>query len=292
MKTLIEQAEKHKATEASALSMKALLEDAAENDSQGNSPDAVRDSILQSVLAEKVKDGADPGKFLLAVKRTEAIRTEKVWYFFDPVRDNPHPARLLPACTVTTGWKVMLADPQSREQFLLSGFARDMVALGDTLDDDLFRWMLDEICFEHRNDLREAYCKILAATDDHVGQIMSHEVISNIFQKMGAKKAAVDINEEVNLVSKDQLPYEGHDWATIGVVIAFIGRISKYLSTETSSYIMCVLTRLCMDSVVGEEISLLAAVQKTMEQVCTNIEDAHWETIVRPKSLKHYARLT
>jgi hypothetical protein len=285
MKTLIEQAEKHKATEASALSMKALLEDAADNDSQDNSPEAARDSILQSVLAEKEKDGADPGKFLLAVKRTEAIQTEKVWYFFDSVRDNRHTARPLPASTVTNGWRAMLADPQSRERFLLSGFVRDMVALGDTLDDDLLRWMLDEICFEHRDDLREAYCKILTATDEQVGQIMSNEVIASLFQKMGAKKAAVDINGEVKLVPKDQSPYKGHDWTTLRAVIAFIGRISKHLSVNTPSYIMCVLTRLCIDSVVVEDIGLLAAVQKTMEQICSNIEDAHWETIVRrPKS--------
>jgi len=281
MKTLIEQAEKHKATEASALSMKALLEDAADNDSQDNSPEAARDSILQSVLAEKEKDGANPGKFLLAVKRTEAIQTEKVWYFFDSVRDNRRAARPLPASTVTNGWKAMLANPQSRERFLLSGFARDMVALGDTLGDDLLRWMLDEICFEHRDDLREAYCKILAATDEQVGQIISHEVITSIFKNMGAKKAAVDINEEVKLVSKDQSPYKGHDWTTLRAVISFIGRISKHLSGKTPSYIMCVLTRLCIDSVVVEDIGLLAAVQKTMEQICSNVEDAHWETIVR-----------
>lgn len=285
MKTLIEQSEKHKATEASTLSMKTLLEDAADIDSQGNSPEAARDSILQSVLAEKEKDGANPGKFLLAVKRTEAIQTENVWYFFDSVRDNPHTARPLPACTVTNGWKAMLAHLHSREQFLLSGFAQDMVTLGDTLDEDLFRWMLDEICFEHRDDLREAYCKVLAATDEQVGQFMSHEVITSIFQKLGAKKAAFDIDEEVKLIAKDQSPYEGHDWTTLRAVIAFIDRISKHLSIETSSYIMCVLTRLCIDSVVVEDISLLAAVQKTMGQVCSNIKDTHWETIVRtPKS--------
>jgi hypothetical protein len=285
MKMLIEQAEKHKATEASALSMKALLEDAAENESQGSGSEAARDSILQSVLAEKEKDGTEPGKFLLAVKRTEAICTEKVWYFFDPVRDNTHTAGPLPARTVTNGWKAMLADPQSREQFLLSGFAQDMVTLGDTLDDDLFRWMLDEICFEHRDDLREAYCKVLAATDEQVGQFMSPEVITSIFQKLGAKKAAFDIDEEVKLISKDESPYEGYDWKTLRAVIAFIGRISKYLSAEASSYMMCVLTRLCIDRVVVEDISLLAAVQKTMEQVCSNIKDAHWEIIVRRPKL-------
>jgi hypothetical protein len=284
MKTLIEQAEKHKATEASALSMKALLEDAADNDLPGNSLETARDSILQSVLAEKEKDGADPGKFLLAVKRTEAIRTEKVWYFFDLVRDNSRSARPLPACTETDGWRTMLADPQSREQVLLSGFVRDMVALEDTLDDDLFEWMLNEICFEHRDDLREAYCKVLAATDEKVGQFMSHEVIASLFQKIGVKKAAFDINEEVKLISKDQLPYEGHNLTTMRAVISFIGRISKHLSMETSSYIMCLLTRLCIDSVVVEDISLLAAAQKTMEQVCNNIEDAYWETIVRKQS--------
>jgi hypothetical protein len=287
MKTLIEQAERHKATEASALSMKALLEEAADNNSQGNSPEAARNNILHSVIAEKEKDGLDPGKFLLAVKRTEAIRTEMGWYFFDSVRDNPHTTCHLPACIETDSWKAMLADPQSREQVLLSGFVLDMVVLGDTIDDDLFKWMLDKICFEHRDDLRETYCKVLAATGEQVGQFMSREVIASLFQRLGARKAAFDVNEEVKLISKDQSPYGGHDWTALRAVVAFIGQISKHLSIETRSYTMCVLTRLCIDSIVVENISLLAAVQKTMELVCSNIEDAHWETIVRKHNYEY-----
>lgn len=291
MKTLIEQAERHKATEASALSMNELL-DAADNDSQDNGQEVAGDSILQSVFAEKEKDGVDPGKFLLAVKRTEATRSEKVWYFFDSVRDNSSKSRPLPACTEIDGWKAMLADPQSRDQVLLSGFARDMVALEGSLDNALFRWMLDEICFEHRSNLRAAYCAVLAVTEEQIGLFMSREVIKGIFGNLGAKKAASDMNEELKLISKDQSPYEGHDWTTLADLIAFIGRISKYLSIETTSYVMCMVTRLCIDSVVIEDINLLAAVQQTMVQVCSRIESTHWETIVSNQHYGHYLRLT
>jgi hypothetical protein len=279
MKTLIEQAEKHKTTEASALSMNAIL-DAVNNDSQDNNEEAARDSILQSVIAEKEKDGVDPGRFLLAVKRTEATRSEKGWYFFDSVRSNSSPPRRLPKCTEADGWKAMLADSQSREQVLLSGFARDMVVLEGILDNDLSRWMLGEICFERRNDLREAYCKVLEATEEQMGLFMSLEVIKSLFENLGAKKAAFDINEELKLTSTDQSPYEDDDWTTLSAVIAFIGRISTHLKIETSSFAMCVLARLCIDSVIIQDISLLAAVQKTMEQLCGKIEDSNWEIFV------------
>jgi hypothetical protein len=293
MKTLMEQAERHKATEASALSMNSIL-DATENGSQGEDEVATRDSILKSVIAEREKDGEDPGKFLLAVKRTEAMQFEKGWYFFDSVRVGFPTTRRLPAFTETESWKAMLANPQSRNQVLLSGFARDMVALEGRLDKDIFQWMLGEICFEHRNDLREAYCKVVEATEDHMGLLMSHEVIKSLFENLGGKKAAFDINEEVKLIRKDQSPYEGHDWRTLSAVIAFIGRNSTHLTMETVSYTMCVLARLCIDSVVIQNMNLLAAVQKTMEQLCGRIEGSNWEKIVRTQSygLFMYTRLT
>lgn len=289
MKTLVEQAERHKATEASALSMNSAL-DAVNDKSQDKGEEIARDSILQSVIAEKEKDGVDAGKFLLAVRRTKATHSEKGWYFFHSVRDHSSTPRRFPAYTEATGWKALLASSQSKPQVLLSGFARDMVALEGTLDHDLFGWMLGEICFENRNDLREAYCKILEGMPDQIGLFMSHEVMKRLFENLGAKKAAYDINEEIKLISKDRSHYEGQNWTTVSAVVSFVGRNSAHLTIEASSYTLCVLARLCIDSIVIQDIGLLAAVQKTLEQLCERIEGSNWGKIVSTSTRGHFVQ--
>lgn len=282
MEALIKQAEIHKAAEESALSMKALLEDTAKQNPQDSSPDAARDKMLESVVAGR--EGTDVDKILRAVKRTEAIRSEKRWYSFDIVKNDIRADRQFPRNANMEGWKGKLADPRAREQIILSGFARDMVGLGDTLPNEALSWMLGEICLEHRDDLREAYSKILAASTQQLRDLISAATIMNLFKRLGSTEAAVKIDEKVKPLSTDHSPYEGHDWTPLRAVITFVGQISEYLSLETCLYILSLLLRLCVDGVFVENIGLLTALQRTMEQVSRNVGATHWEIFVRAKS--------
>jgi hypothetical protein len=285
MEALIKQAESHKAAEESARSTKALLENTMEQKSQYNSPEAARDRMLKSVVDGK--EGTDVDKILQAVKRTEAIRSEKKWYFFDIVQQDTHADRQLPMNAKTEGWKTRLADPRSREQTVLSGFARDMVGLGDTLSDETLLWMLKEICLEHQDDMREAYCKILAASSQQLRNLLCPTIIISLFKALGGTDAAVKTDEKVKPMSADYSPYENHDWTALRAVITFVGQISEHLSLKSCEYTFCLLLRLCIDGVFVEDLSLLAALQKTMEQVSENIGVVDWEQTVREKNSEH-----
>jgi hypothetical protein len=289
MKMLVDQAKKSEATEASALRLQALLDETAGSaqDPQTRSPGVNQNEILESVVAEQ--EGCSVEQVLRAVKRTEAIHANKRWEFFEATKPDTLTVRHFPYDDTVEGWKVDLADPDLREQLVLSGFVRDMVALGDHLPDELFLWILDEICLGSREDFRDAYAKILLASPKQIRQTVRPEIIVHLFQKLGAKGEATDINRKVKSIAGDHAKSEGQDWAVVRNVVIFIGRISEYLSVSTCSSTLCILARLCIDDVVSENIGLLAAAQETIEKISRGIRDEHWQKIVRAEAIKSHS---
>ncbi len=281
MKTLVKQAELDEAAETSALRVKALLDSSAisPSGSQSSTPQAAPDDILESVIADQ--EGASMEKVLQAVKRTEATHIEKRWYFFEAI-DKHHPvSSSQPAIEATEGWQASLADSRMREQVVLSGFVRDMISLGGTLPSGFFEWMLYEMCLESRDDLRSAYSSILKASSEQARELVRPDTVRTLFYLLGAKETAIDTHQSLKLDSADTSRYEGRDWRILTDTVRLLGQLAVSLTEETSKYIFCVLARLCVDSMVLENLGILAAVQKTMEQITQSIDSASWETIVR-----------
>ena len=83
-----------------------------------------------------------------AVMRTEATLPEYRWYFFD-TQSKPKPERApFPDIFISEEWRADLQDPQLRYHSFVSGFAEDMVCFGKNLPDEIFMWMVDEICLD------------------------------------------------------------------------------------------------------------------------------------------------
>lgn len=289
MKMLINQAEKDEATEASAQRVNALLSDAAAKSSNvGNK----RSSDVNSDLLQLVVEDADEVQtddVFQALKRTEATIAEKRCYFFD----TPSSATLniwpIPKNKKSEGWQGNLGNPQVREQTVLSGFARDMVTLGDVLPDELFLWMLDEACFEMRDDLQQAYYNILAASPQQLFHLVQPETITSQFRKIGAIGNAVDMHQEVQLVPVRQSVYEGRNWTSLRAFISFLGRISPNVSLASRSHTLSLLVRICVDRAILENLGLLDTVQRSMELTCASIGSVPWEQCVRRQAYLTYS---
>jgi hypothetical protein len=281
MKMLQDQAEESEATEASVLRVKALWDKPAGSspDSERSDPDFRHHEILESVVAEQ--DGASVEQVLQAVKRTEAINAEKRWEFFESNVEESTSNRPFPSIEGTNSWKDGLADPGSRQQLVLSDFAKEMVELGDVLPDELLLWMLDEICLERRDDLRETYARLLMASSTQIRRLVLPETIIDLFRKLGAKDAAIDLQKKVRPTPTDNIKRQSRDWSGLSSFVAFIGRASHFLDDVTRSSAMSILTRLCIDELLLENIVLLAAVRKTMEQILSSVRITQWNKTVR-----------
>jgi len=156
-----------------------------------------------------------------------------------------------------------------------------MVVLEDTLPDELFMWMLDEICIEPREDLRDAYSRILLASTEQAQRLIRPEKIMRIFRRLGAKEAAIDVHKKIKAVPADSSKPHNRDWVLLRDIIAFIGGVSEHLEVVTSSYALCILGKMCVDDIVLENVCLLAAIRKAIEQICKSTENTYWERRVR-----------
>jgi hypothetical protein len=102
--------------------------------------------IIQSVVGD---EGGEAQKITRAVGRTEATLPEHRWYFFDTQSKLPKPERApFPDMFIPDSWRADLEDPQLRYHTFVSGFAEDMVLFENNLPDEIFMWMVDEICLD------------------------------------------------------------------------------------------------------------------------------------------------
>jgi hypothetical protein len=281
MKSLIKQAENDKITEESAERINALLNNVssarASTSAAGNSLDGNND-LLNFVSADA--DAAQSEDVIQALKRTEATISEKRCYLFGNVEDETQHVWPQSASNGLEGWQDVMADSRQREKIILSGFAKDMCTIGDTLPDEVFLWLLEDMCFQKRIDLRQAYCDCLLASPQQISRLIRPKIIKDLFSRLGGKGSTTDVNQKLQPVPVKENAYEGKDWTSLVAAITFLGRIADDLPASTKSYTLSLLARLCADRVMLENANLIYAFQKSMEALSESIDRIPWEQCV------------
>lgn len=283
--SLISQAEKDEATEASSKRVKAMLavqeeEEASIIANNGTLSPAkfAHSELLNSVVAETDDDAH---KVTRALLRTEATITEKRWYFFDTQSKSVKSERKpFPSGAVSKEWRRELKDPSMRYQTFVSGFAEDMISLGQRLPDEIFLWILDEVCFEPTDPLRASYLNVLGESSDQANRLITVDVIHKIFRQIGGSPNATSVTEKIRVVQKLADPYAKRDWTTLFSVISLFSKVSKRLTQASRMRVVCTFLRLCVDQLILENVHLLASVQEAICRLCRHTPDDEWESFV------------
>ena len=284
LKSLASHAEIDRNTEASSKRVKAMQE---ASQKKGNVPPRGENAssklkhsdLLHSVVADQ--DGSDVHKVARAVMRTEATLSDQRWYFFGTQANPPKPARTpFPTKSISEEWKNDLKEPQMRHQTFVSGFAEDIVTFGKALPDEIFLWMLDEICVESSETLRASYCNILKASDGQIQRLVIPALIQTMFGRVGANSASTIVADKITTVPALTEPYAKRDWATLRSLIRFFGQVAR--SLQSRSYVVSLLLRMCVDRVVLENVDIFDLVQETIYRLCRRVHDDDWEANVSP----------
>lgn len=288
--SLVSHAENDEATEASSKRVKAMLavqeeEEASIMANNGTLSPAkfAHSELLKSVVAETEDDAH---KVTRALLRTEATVTEKRWYFFDTqFKMAKSERKSFPAGAVSKEWRRELKDSNMRYQTFVSGFAEDMISLGQRLPDEIFLWILDEVCFEPSDPLRSSYLNVLGASSDQVNRLVTADTIQKIFRQIGGSPSAISVTEKIRPVQKLADPYAKGNWAILLSTISLFSKISKRLTQASRTHAMCTLLRLCVDQLILENVLLLVSVQETIIRFCGHTPDDEWESFVSPSRL-------
>jgi hypothetical protein len=236
------------------------------------------------VVAET--EGGEVHKVTRALKRTEATLPEYCWYFFETQTNPFKPQRLqFPTASIPETWRDDLKDPQVRYQTFVSGFAEDMVRFGKNLPDEIFMWIVEELCWEPDHALRNSYLGVLRSSpelssSEQVGRSIVPRVIEKLFQNLGGTPTAIAVSQIIRPVQKIINPYEKQDWTKLHSVIKFLGQASRSLQQNGRIHALCMLIRMGIDRVVPDNVDLYDLVQDTIFRLCRYVPEDSWESFV------------
>ncbi len=282
---LVSHAENDEATEASSKRFKAMLaardhaNEVVTNNGVLSPGKFAHGRLLDSVVAQR--DDGDSHKVKRALLRTEATVAEERWYFFNTQSKYVVPDRKpFPTSCVTSGWKSELAEPKMRYQSFISGFAEDMVSFGKSLPDEIFLWILDELCSESSDPLRISYTNVLRESTEQIHRLITPDVTNRMFRRLGSTSSATTVTEKICPVRRLAEPYSNRDWANLLYVVNFFGQIARKLQQEPRTHAVCILLRLSVDQLVLENVDLTDSIQEALGWLCKYIPDEEWESFV------------
>lgn len=286
LKSLANLAKADDAIEASSKRVKALLtpvnemkDDFFSTDVDSQNPKPNHLDLLESVVADR--EGGEVQRVTRAIKRTEATLSDDRWYFFnaqvEPIEEKgkPFPKKFIPK-----SWTEELLDVKTRHQTFISGFAEDMVSYGKTLPDEIFLWMLGELCREPSEALRWSYSGILRESTEQVTRLVGPSPIESLFKGLGASPSGISVSEKIRPSSTAKNPYSTSKWDRLCSVIGFLGQVARYLEQTSRVYTISLLLRMSIDRVVFDNLDVFDQVQDTIGRICRHVPDNAWEAFV------------
>nr|RBQ85495.1 hypothetical protein FVER53263_02280 [Fusarium verticillioides] len=273
LKALAKDARQDDATHASALKIKAFS--TTEQHDQQMTTDEMSRDVMEGII--KNNTGQDAQKVMRAVQRSAPGHSQLRYCFFRegyaipsstaaPKKFNKGPWRLL-----TQG------DYQTREQHLVSGLPLTILQMQGGLPDELFEWILNEVCSQKSTLVRREYCNLLSSCPEVVARIVTPRRLEELFRRFGASSELEQQDSQLNLLKSSAEPYEGRDWSSLSSFLSLLTAISPYMSRESVVYASRTLLRMSMDKFLIYEIDLLATYETSIHALLEAIPQPGWD---------------
>lgn len=272
--------------------MKALAKDALQDDATNLSSlrvKAAQESDDEELPFEKgeafvdiVKDngGPDAKKVLRAVQRAEPGQAELRYCFFDQNYKVPASSPA-PKKARTGPWRLLTeGDVTTREQHLVSGLPHMILSKTGGLPDELFQWILDELCVQKSFVMRQEYYNLIATCPEQVEHLLTPERLEDLFIRLGATEELKDKSVELAVSSSDDVPYQGRDWACLQSFLILLGLIATHLSLSSVTYATQTLLRMSMDRALICSIDTLAEYEYTIQRLVEAVPMPSWASFV------------
>ncbi|KAI9887930.1 MAG: hypothetical protein M1823_000319 [Watsoniomyces obsoletus] len=258
-----------------------------------------QEDLLASVVGGDAGETGELRKIQHAMKRTEALRRPQTWYFFKPSMNHDiRPRRPFPEESLSkSGWQAMLRDPVLRQQAFLTGLAAQMSSHDDPVPDsddmrdekkqgddflpkEVYQWMLEELCVEPRDDLRMAYLSVIRSHAEQVSELLDPVRIDSLFRLLGATDEAVKTRKPIHPSSDFQSNERGRDWTRVISLVQMLEAVASRLSIISVQHVLCILSRLTIDSNIIHATDLIRSIGITMTSLSEGMSGHEWETTI------------
>jgi hypothetical protein len=148
------------------------------------------------------------------------------------------------------------------------------------MPDELFQWMLDDICVQPSAFMRQDYCSLIGQSEEQIQRLITAERLKELFERLGAAEGTADRAAEVSLTRLAEEPYKGRDWSCLRTFFTLLSSISSTLAEEPASYAVQTLLRMSLDRVLMSNIELLNEYEYAIQTLVEPIPSSSWNSFV------------
>ncbi|KAH6647074.1 hypothetical protein BKA67DRAFT_425620 [Truncatella angustata] len=257
MKTLLSHARKDNETEKSAR----RAEEAKAQAEKDLEPEPDANKMAGEFFSDDEVKGE---KLAMALDRTTGDESRPRAYFFglDEAPRSP-PRRQFPRKAVKANPWSILQDASSRRQTIIHGLPTILARRGKELPDELYLWILDEICVEKDLQLRNQYINLATTCLDDMRRLVDEKQLYNMLEKLGGQKHST-IDDKFELSPGLQAPYPSRDWSQLRYFLELLQVMAPNLAHENKMGAIKMLIRLSLDPVISTVAGLQVAYSKAM----------------------------
>ncbi|KAI1854316.1 hypothetical protein JX266_001457 [Neoarthrinium moseri] len=278
LKSLIKHARQDDATEQSARRADELRVKADQEELE-----AGRDMADKARDVFGGEDGEKGDKLARAIDRTVGDESRPRCYFFaledEAAAAGAGPRRPFPKKAAKVKPWTLLQDSKTRDQMFIRGMVSAVAAKGKELPDEIYRWILDEICIEENLQLRNQYIRSAALCCDDTRRLVDERQLYKMLEKIGGQKHETS-KQKFELSPGLQDPYSRRDWSPLRHFLQLLAEMAPNLTSKNATSAVQLLLRLSLDPVVDRAPGVRAEYAKAMvalESALPTPED-QWDT--------------
>ncbi|TGJ82815.1 hypothetical protein E0Z10_g5929 [Xylaria hypoxylon] len=257
LKALISHSREIERTEESIRKANALIDQAEQNSDNSGESDTENDPKRLEEAAGNLFVGSDDeggkgDKIRRAFKRSKDDETSsrKHCYFFGQGEPPSSPRKnAFPRKKATGRWK-FLSQSGTRRQAFIMGLPYTFLAQGESLPDELFQWILDEVCSEQNAELRRQYVNLTELCGDQTRRLVNDRRLYALLQTVGGPTYARE-HSKFKSTAEVRPEYLERNWSPLVTFLQLLERIAPNLQTSAAISAVQLLLRMSMDPVVA-----------------------------------------
>lgn len=274
LKALAKDARKDDATNASSLKHRTTTDTSSEDEEDTSASQASQNPFVK-VVKEK-----DAQKVLRTVQRAERGNSSLRYCFFEQDYETP------PSTTVSKSlekgpWKALTqGDVSLREENIVAGLPLALLRIKGSLPDELFDWILDELCVTTSTLLRQEYCSLIRHCAGQVEQRVTRDRLEVLFLRLGACEEIKQRGSSLILSKPSQEPYKGQEWGNLKSFLSLLGLMAPCMTLSSVMYATQTLLRMSIDKFLVYNIELLVEYEATIRALFEAIPRPSWNVFV------------
>ncbi|KAI2782154.1 hypothetical protein F4815DRAFT_52784 [Daldinia loculata] len=283
LKYLINHARQSDRADESARRADELINQSEEDDENGQILTEVQNdpTLLQKTAKELLEDDVEDAKgdkLMRAMNRTKVDGSHRLYYFFSLEQPLLKPPRSLFPQKAAKGCWGCLANSRARDQAVILGLPHTIASKGRTLPDELFLWILDEVCAERNAQLRIQYCNLAALCPDSIKRLVTEKRLYSMLERLGGPKYShSQDNSKLESFPRVEDPYPRKDWSGLVTFLELLERIAPNLSTQNVIGAIKLLLRMGLDPLVSTTVrSEHAAAMEALVTALSKLSTSQW----------------